>query len=109
MDLVIWIAAFVAAVIVSCVLANAASAGHASSAWGLLGPVGIIVAGFRGLHARLDRTPAPRAMREADAEWFNCAACGQRLAGIPDPAADMACTECRAVVDGYRAPPLRAS
>ena len=109
MDLVLWIAAFVAAAIVFCVLANLASAGRASSAWGLLGPIGVLVAGFRGLHARLDGAPAPRATPDPVAEWFNCAACGQRLAGIPDAAAEMTCTKCRAVVDGYRVPPLRGA
>jgi hypothetical protein len=35
-------------------LVKAASNDRCSAAWALLGPIGVVVAGFRGLHHRLD-------------------------------------------------------
>lgn len=50
-----WLVGAVAAICVCCWLAAKASDGRASPAWGLLGPLGVVIAGLRGIQIRLDR------------------------------------------------------
>jgi hypothetical protein len=105
----------------SCVIASSASGDRASMAWGLLGPVGWVVAALRGAHVRLeeirDRLSAPpppaatsdgpirRVSGPADSEGrvnVVCGGCneGQRLFPAPDLATE--CRWCGKSLPGFR-------
>jgi hypothetical protein len=74
-----WVVGAVVGLLVCCILARVASDGRSSAWWGLLGPLGVIVAGFRGVHARLAAPPEEPAKAPAPAYSETCAECGADL------------------------------
>lgn len=66
--------------IVSCVVAQAASGGRASPAWGLLGPAGWIVAACRGIQEAIlegTRPPASAGPAPDVSMTVKCPQCGK--------------------------------
>lgn len=49
-------------------LAGAAAGRKGFAAWGLFGPAGVIVAGFKGLHARIEELEAQRKREKIEAK-----------------------------------------
>jgi hypothetical protein len=93
--------------LVSCILAMIASDGRASALWGLLGPLGVIIAGFRGLHARLASGGIEPAREERPAQdssgrvEIECASCSGRLRAFKITGRSMKCPGCSVTIDGY--------
>jgi hypothetical protein len=84
----------------SCGIAQAAGSYTGAWAWGLLGPVGWLVAVGRGVQVRLgDRELSPAGGRDHEDEALvECGNCGARLELFPNPGASTECPECSAPI-----------
>lgn len=92
-----------ASLLISCVVARLAGGGRASAAWGLLGPVGWIVAALRSIQVQLDELPPPptaAASRPAvsvhptDGVRMQCPSCLEKVTVSSAADGDVVCPEC---------------
>ena len=101
----VWVLVVVALVFLHATLA-AAAGGKERWAWGLLGPLGVIVAGFRALRAgdAQIQAPAPNLRSNAGPEELPCLKCGVRQILFRDPygISISRCPSCGATRNGYR-------